>query len=116
MAHRLGTQAAVLTIAALFYGAPTVAADAEAAKALIKSNNCGKCHDASAQKDGPSWKKIAEKYRGDAQAEAKLTKHVTTAPVVKFPDGYEEDHKIIRTSPEDDPAQIKNLVQWVISN
>lgn len=88
------------------------AVDEEAAKALAKKNDCFKCHAVDKTKKGPSYKKIAEKNKGKADAEARLIKHLTTGPKVKLEDGSEEDHKIIDTK---DQAQLKNLVQWILS-
>ncbi len=91
------------------------AVDAEAAKALAKQNNCFKCHSIEKEKDGPAYKKVAEKYRGKANAEARLIEHITSGEKAKFPDGHEEEHKIVKTSPPKDMDQIKNLVQWILS-
>ncbi len=44
------------------------AADAEAAKALARQNGCFKCHGTDKAKDGSSFKSIAAKYKGDADA------------------------------------------------
>jgi cytochrome c len=92
-----------------------MAADEEAAKELARQNNCFKCHSVSKDKDGPAYKKVAEKYKGKADAEAKLVHHITSGEKAKFPDGHEEAHKIVKTSPEKDMAQIKNLVQWILA-
>jgi cytochrome c len=91
------------------------AVDEEAAKQLAKQNNCFKCHAIEKEKDGPSWHKVAEKYKGKPEAEAKLINHITSGEKAKFPDGHEEDHKIVKTDPPKDMAQIKNLVQFVLS-
>jgi len=91
------------------------AADADAALALARQNNCLKCHAIEKDKDGPSYKKVAEKYKGKANAEARLIEHITSGEKAKFPDGHEEEHKIVKTSPPKDMAQIKNLVQWILS-
>jgi cytochrome c len=88
------------------------AVDVEAAKSLARANNCFKCHGETKEKDGPSYLKVAEKYRGKADAEAKLTHHITSGEKAKFPDGHEEPHKIINTK---DAAEIKNLVSWILS-
>ena len=48
-------------------------------------------------------------------AEAKLVTHLTTGEKAKFPDGHEEEHKIVKTSPPKDNAQVKNLVQWILA-
>jgi len=89
--------------------------DVEAAKALARQNNCFKCHAAEKEKDGPAFKKVAEKYKGKDNGEARLTEHLTSGEKAKFPDGHEEEHKIIQTTPPKDMAQIKNLVDWILS-
>jgi cytochrome c len=33
----------------------------------------------------------------------------------RFPDGHEETHKPVNTSPPKDMAQIKSLVQWILA-
>lgn len=91
------------------------AVDAEAAKALARQNNCLKCHAIDKEKDGPAYKKVAEKYKGKATAEARLIEHITSGEKAKFPDGHEEEHKIVKTSPPKDMEQIKNLVAWILS-
>jgi cytochrome c len=90
----------------------TAAVDAEAAVKVTKSSGCGKCHSVDKPKKGPAYQKIAAKYKGKADGEAKLTEFVSTTPKVKMDDGSEEEHKAINTK---DPAQIKNLVQWVLA-
>jgi cytochrome c len=94
---------------------PAAAADVEAAKALARQNNCFKCHAIEKKKDGPAWKEVAEKYRGKADAEEHLMNHLVSGEKAKFPDGHEEEHKIIKTEPANDKAQIKNLVDWILS-
>jgi cytochrome c len=89
--------------------------DVEAAKALARQNNCFKCHAVEKEKDGPSYKKIAEKYKGKENGETRLTEHITSGEKAKFPDGHEEEHKIVQTTPPKDAAQIKNLVDWILS-
>lgn len=90
----------------------SAAVDAEAAKALARQNNCFKCHAVDKEKDGPSYKKVAEKYRGKPGAEERLITHITTGEKAKFPDGHEEEHKIIKTK---DMGEIRNLVGWILS-
>jgi cytochrome c len=97
----------------LFSTAAGAAVDEEAAKALAKKNDCFKCHAIDKTKKGPAYKKIATKYKGkEAEGEQKMIKNMTTGPKVKLEDGSEEDHKIIDTK---DQAEIKNLVQWILS-
>lgn len=109
--HVLG--AALVAAAALC--APAHAVDADAARKLAQQNNCLKCHSVDKDKDGPAYKKVAEKYKGKANAEQRLIEHITTGEKAKFPDGHEEEHKVVKTSPAKDMAQIKNLVQWILA-
>lgn len=90
------------------------AVDAEAAKALARQNKCLNCHSVDKDKDGPSYKSVAAKFKGKANAETRLIEHITSGEKAKFPDGHEEEHKIVKTSPAKDMAQVKNLVQWIL--
>ncbi|MBW7899854.1 MAG: c-type cytochrome [Rhodocyclaceae bacterium] len=85
-------------------------ADADAAKALLKKNDCFKCHALDKKKDGPSYKEVAAKHKGEADAEQKLLTHMTTSPKVKV-DGKEEEHKQIKGKDE----EIQNLIKWILS-
>ena len=105
----------LISAALLFSAGASAAPDVEAAKALARKNNCFKCHAVEKEKDGPAWKKVAEKYKGKDNAEARLIEHITSGEKAKFPDGHEEEHKIIQTSPPKDMAQIKNLIDWILS-
>lgn len=93
-------------------GSASAAVDEAAAKALGKRNDCFKCHAIDKTKKGPSYQKIAAKYKGKADAEEKMMKNITTGPKVKLEDGSEEDHKIIDTK---DPQELKNLIDWIRS-
>ena len=86
--------------------------DADGAMALAKKSGCLKCHAVDKDKNGPSFKKTAAKWKGKADAEAKLTEAITKSPKVKLKDGTEEDHKVVDTK---DAAEIKNLVDWVLA-
>jgi cytochrome c len=86
-------------------------ADVAAAEALAKKSNCTKCHSIDKKKSGPSYKETAAKYKGKADAEAKLVTHLTTGPKVKV-DGVEEEHTIVKSK---DTAEIKNLIQYILS-
>ena len=87
------------------------AVDADAAQALLKKSDCFKCHAIDKKKDGPPFKETAKKYKGKADAEDKLTKHITTKPMIEI-DGKKEEHKAIKST---DGAEIKNVVQWILS-
>ena len=88
------------------------AVDADAAQALFKKNDCTKCHSVDKTKKGPSLKKIAAKYKGKADGQEKVIKNITTGPKVKLDDGSEEDHKVIDSK---DPAALKNVADWILS-
>lgn len=106
---RQGGLAVWLVLCAASAGAQAV--DAAAADTLLKANKCGKCHSLDKQKDGPSFRKTAGKYKGKADAEATLVKHLTTSPKVKI-DGVEEEHTAIKNAKE---AEVRNLVRWILS-
>ena len=88
------------------------AMDDSEVEALMRKNGCFKCHAVDKTKKGPSYKKVAAKYKGKADGEEKLIKNFTTGPKVKLEDGTEEDHKIIDTK---DAKELKNLAQWILS-
>ena len=110
------TKISLLLTGSLFFAvaglSPVHAADEAAAQALAKKNDCLKCHAVDKTKKGPSYKKIAAKYKGKADGEDKIIKNITTGPKVKLEDGTEEDHKVIDTK---DPKELKNLAQWILS-
>jgi cytochrome c len=68
---------------------------------LAKSSGCTNCHDVEAKKVGPSFKSIAAKYKGQADAEAKLVATLS------------EGKKHPATKGSDDDK--KTLVKWVLS-
>jgi cytochrome c len=104
---------AAATFTLLFSLNASAAVDVDAAKAVARENNCFKCHGVDKEKDGPAWKKIAEKYRGKPEAEEKIIRHLTTGEMAKFPDGHEEEHKNIKGKAS--PESVKNLVDWILS-
>lgn len=101
--------AALVLIAGI--AAPAFALDEGAAEAMVRRNNCLKCHGVDKDKDGPSFQKTAKKYRGKAGATERIVEHLTSGEKAKFPDGHEEDHKIVRA----ERADLENLAQWILS-
>lgn len=65
----LTTLALAATLA--FSGAAFANAD------LAKKDGCVMCHDATAKKMGPSWKDVAAKHKGSADAEKKVAEAIT---------------------------------------
>jgi len=114
MKTRLLLSAAATLSVALFGLTPVgaTAADADAAQATLKSNKCTKCHASDKEKTGPSFKKTAAKYKGKADGEQSIMKSLTTGPKVKVDDGSEEEHTIIKTK---DKAELKNLIDWILT-
>ncbi len=86
--------------------------DPKAAEDMVRQNGCFKCHSVTKKKEGPAYHEVADKYRGKPEAVARLTTHITSGEKAKFPDGHEEEHKVIKTK---DPAEIKNVVEWILS-
>jgi len=86
----------VFTVAAL-----AAAGMANAQEDLAKSSGCLNCHAVDAKKMGPSFKDIAAKYKGKADAEAKLIDEVSKG----------QGHPSVKASPDD----VKSLVKWVLA-
>jgi len=96
--------ATILAAAALSTSLPAVASEE-----LAKKHNCLACHTVDKKVVGPSYKEVAEKYRGDKTAEAKLFEKVKKGGVgvwgqIPMPPNA--------TVPD---ADIKALVKWVLS-
>lgn len=99
--------------AILSLSTPAFAAMSEAdIEKYLKKQDCMKCHAINKTKKGPSYKKIAEKYKGKPDGEEKVIKNMTTASKVKLEDGTEDDHKIIDTK---DKAELKAISDWILS-
>ena len=105
---------AIAFVIALSFPISASAVDADAALSLARQNGCLKCHSVEKHKDGPAYRDIAAKYKDKDQAETvkKLIYHITSGEKAKFPDGHEEEHKIIKTK---DVAQQTNLIEWILS-
>lgn len=84
---------------------------ASASEATAKSNGCLKCHAVDKKKDGPAFKEVAKKYKGKADAEAKLTAFLSKGGKIKV-DGVEEDHKVVKGG---DAAVAGSIVKWILA-
>ena len=109
-AQWLGIAAAMIAVS--LSTTPARAIDAVAAESLARQNGCMKCHALDKAKEGPSYKEVAAKYKGKAGAEQRLVTHITSGEKAKFPDGHEEEHKIIKSK---DMNEIKNMIGWILS-
>lgn len=85
-----------------------------ALKALMKRNDCGKCHAIDKTKKGPSYKKIASELKAKPRDEVDrlVIDNLTKAPKVKLEDGTEEEHKVLDSK---DPKDIKAITDWLLS-
>ena len=85
------------------------AADAKTGEALAKSSGCVACHTVDKKLVGPSYQQIAERYRRDKGAEAKLIQKVKAGgkgvwgDIPMPPNAHVKD------------ADIRTLVQWILS-
>ena len=103
---------ACLVAIGLLSSGGSFAANADTAQMLARQSGCFKCHAIDHKKEAPAYRDVAAKYHGNADAVNKLIHHITSGERVKFEDGHEEDHKIVKSK---DPAEIKNLVDWILS-
>ena len=76
---------------------------------LAKKNACTACHAIDKKLVGPAYKDVANKYRGDKTAEAKLVEKVKKGGV-----GVWGQVPMPPNSTVSD-ADIKTLVKWVLS-
>jgi cytochrome c len=104
----------VAAIFGLSLSAGAYALDNDAALSLARQNGCLKCHAVDKHKDGPAYRDVAAKYKDKDHAETvkKLIYHITSGEKAKFPDGHEEEHKIIKTQ---DVAQQTALIEWILA-
>ncbi len=97
---------------ASFSSASVAAVDVDAAAASTKRSGCMKCHATDKDKAGPSFKSIAAKWKGKAEADAKLTDLLTKGAKIKTKDGSEEEHKALDSK---DAGEAKNVIGWLLS-
>jgi cytochrome c len=90
---------------------PALALDEGDATKLMKKSGCLKCHSVSAKKEGPPFKETAAKYKGKADAEQAVYKHLTTNPMIEV-DGNKERHEGLKTKKDD---EIMNVVRYILS-
>ena len=78
-----------------------VADAASASEALASSRGCFNCHAVDGRKIGPSFKEVAAKYRGRAEAEAAVTAKLAAG----------KEHPAAKASPD----ELRALVRWVLA-
>jgi cytochrome c len=95
-------------VAALAIGAALATGGAQASEDLAKKHNCLACHQIDKKSVGPAYRDIAKKYKGQADAVAKLSEKVKKGgsgvwgPVPMAPNPAVPD------------ADIKTLVEWAL--
>jgi len=93
--------ALVAAFATAALAGPALAAPADD---IIAKEKCSKCHTATTTKKAPSWASVAEKYKGKADAEAKLVAMLKT--------GGADDHLKVAAS----DADLKAIVAIVLAS
>jgi len=101
-----------LVLAVAGIGTAQAQVDAEAAQALAKRNDCFKCHAIDKVKKAPAYKRIAARLKTKPDGVETIVEHITSGPMIQLADGSDEKHKIIDTK---DPAELRNLAQWILS-
>ena len=88
-------------LAAVVAAGIAVSGAANASEALAKSSGCMTCHDVATKKMGPSYKDIAAKYKGKADAEKTIVANLTAA----------KGHPAVKSS----EADTVTLVKWILA-
>jgi cytochrome c len=78
-----------------------MAGAANASEELAKSSGCLTCHSVDAKKMGPSFKDIAAKYKGKADAQATLVANLKSG----------KGHPAVKAS----DADTATLVKWILA-
>ncbi|MFO1398536.1 MAG: cytochrome C' [Burkholderiales bacterium] len=79
----------------------TMAGAANAQEDLAKSGGCMTCHAVDTKKMGPSFKDIAAKYKGKADAQATIVANLKAG----------KGHPAVKTS----DADTASLVKWILA-
>lgn len=100
-----------LVCAALVASLGIISSHAHAADGgdLAKKSSCTMCHAPAAKGVGPSWKDVATKYAGQADAQAKLETKVRTGGSGSFSGNMPPTNKGVSD------ADIKAMVAWVLT-
>lgn len=91
----------LIMVAAIAAAALGVAGTASAQEALAKSSGCLNCHAVDTKKIGPSFKDVAAKYKGKADAQATLAAKLSSA----------KGHPEVKAKGDD----LNNILKWVLA-
>jgi len=90
-----------MVLTAVLAAGLAVAGAASASEELAKSSGCLTCHSVDTKKVGPSFKDIAAKYKGKADAQATLVASLKAG----------KGHPAVKTS----EADTTTLVKWILA-
>ncbi|QSN61329.1 MULTISPECIES: c-type cytochrome [unclassified Caballeronia] len=88
---------------------PVASVSSANAMAIARSNACMGCHAVDRKLVGPSFQQVAQKYKGDAQASAKLAKKVKDGGAGVWGSIPMPSH------PAMNDGDIKTVVAWVLA-
>jgi cytochrome c len=91
----------LIVMAAVVAAGVAVSGAVSASETLAKSSGCMACHDVATKKMGPSYKDIAAKYKGKADAEKTIVANLKAA----------KGHPAVKTS----DADTVTLVKWILA-
>ena len=91
----------LIVIAVVAAAAVASAGMANAQEALAKSSGCMNCHAMDTKKMGPSFKDIAAKFKGKADAEATLVANISAA----------KGHPAVKAKGDD----LTGIVKWMLA-
>ena len=106
---RVGLVAGVVAAALGLFGPGAVAAGVPTGLVVARGNACLGCHAVDRKLVGPSFRQIAEKYKGDPQAVARLSQKVRDGGsgvwgVIPMP-----------SHPRMKDEEIQTVVKWVLA-
>lgn len=100
---------AIMAASSMLVTTQASAVDA-AAQALAQKSGCLACHSIDKKVLGPAYKDVAAKYKGDKTAEAKLITKIKVGG-----SGVWGPMPMPANSPQVKDADIKTIVQWILT-
>jgi cytochrome c len=108
-AFRVGVAVALGAVAMLANPQPLAAADPDPASTLAERRGCLRCHDPERPHVGPAYRSVADRYRGDPEAEARLVNWLETGGRGH----WGVDNEMSEQS-HLGPGEAETLVRWVL--
>ncbi len=106
-------RAVLFSFPVLLIATPVWAKEGPDVNALLQQNGCMACHSVTDKLVGPSFKQVAERYRGKKGATGMLAKKI-----VKGGNGNWNDltgGMMMPPHPDISPADSKAIARWVLS-